>query len=325
LEVQLLVTIGYTLMCEQRGPKDLIDDVQLAERAGFEFAVISDHFHPWLEAQGHSPYAWSVLGAAAQATDRIGLMTYVTCPTIRYHPAIVAQKAATVALLSDGRFRLGLGAGENLNEHVVGKRWPPAHLRHEMLGEAVEIIRALWDGGYLTYQGEHFEVESAKLFDLPDTPPELGIAVSGQASCALAGELADLMIATEPKPELVKMFADAGGAGKGAVAQLPVCWGPDEAACRALAREQFGWAAGGWKVQAELPSPVNFAAYAQFVREDDIAELVPCGPDLDAIVEGVRKFAEAGFTEVALLQIGDAQAEFCDLYQSDLAPALRAL
>src|SRR3954471_17612498 len=308
-----MTDFGYTMMTEQSPPDQLVGDLQKAEAAGFDFSVISDHYQPWLEEQGHSGYAWAILGAAAQATARIGLMTYVTCPTIRYHPAVVAQKAATVALLSDGRFRLGLGAGENLNEHVVGTRWPPAHLRHELLGEAVEIIRALWDGGYVTYQGEHFEVESAKLFDRPETPPQVGVAVSGQASCALAGELADLMIATEPKPELVKMFADAGGAGKGAVAQLPVCWGPDEAACRALAREQFGWVAGGWKVQAELPSPVNFAAYAQFVREDDIAELVPCGPDIEPIIEGVRKFAEAGFTEVALIQIGDAQAEFCDL------------
>jgi G6PDH family F420-dependent oxidoreductase len=320
-----VVAVGYTMMCEQRSPKDLVADLVHAERAGFDFSVISDHFHPWVHAQGHSGYAWSILGAAAQATERLPLMTYVTTPIIRYHPAIVAQKAATIALLSDGRFRLGLGAGEQLNEHVVGRGYPPVDVRHEMLAEAVEIIRALFGGDYVTYHGKHFAVESARLFDRPETPPAIGIAVSGRQSCALAGRLGDLVIATEPKAELVQMFAGAGGAGKPAVAQLPVCWGPDEAACRALAREQFGWAVGGWKVQAELPNPVNFEAYARFVREEDIAELVPCGPSVEGIVRGVREFVDAGFGEVALVQIGDTQAAFCDLYARELAPALRAL
>ena len=320
-----MVEVGYTMMCEQRSPKDLVRDVVLAERAGFDFAVISDHFHPWLEAQGHSPYAWSVLGAAAQATERIPLMTYVTVPIIRYHPAIVAQKAATMALLSDGRFTLGLGTGENLSEHVVGRGWPPVDIRHEMLVEAVEIIRRLFAGGYVTYHGAHFDVEDAKLFDLPDTPPEIGIAVSGRESCTIAGQKADLVIAVEPKSELIEMFAEAGGEGKPAVAQIPVSWGPDEAERRRLAREQFAWAAGGWKVMAELPNPVNFAAYTQFVREDDIAGLIPCGPEVEGIVEGVKQFADAGFTHVALVQIGDAQREFCDFYESELAEALRGL
>jgi alkanesulfonate monooxygenase SsuD/methylene tetrahydromethanopterin reductase-like flavin-dependent oxidoreductase (luciferase family) len=164
-----MTLLGYTMMCEQAGPKQLVRDVALAEEAGFDFAVISDHYFPWLDSQGHSPYAWSVLGAAAQATARIPLMTYVTCPIRRYHPAVVAQKAATMQLLTDGRFTLGLGAGENLNEHIVGGRWPVAGVRHEMLEEAVEIIRALWAGGMVTYRGKHFDVESAKVWDLPDT------------------------------------------------------------------------------------------------------------------------------------------------------------
>ncbi len=199
------------MMCEQAGPKQLVRDVALAEEAGFDFAVISDHYFPWLDSQGHSPYAWSVLGAAAQATDHIPLMTYVTCPIRRYHPAVVAQKAATMQLLSDGRFTLGLGAGENLNEHIVGGRWPLAGVRHEMLEEAVEIIRALWEGDTVTYRGRHFDVESAKVWDLPDTAPPIGIAASGPASCRLAGRHADAMIATEPRPELGQMFDDAGG------------------------------------------------------------------------------------------------------------------
>lgn len=195
------------------------------------------------------------------------MMTYVTCPIIRYHPAVVAQKAATVSLLSGGRFSLGLGAGENLNEHVVGRGWPPADVRHEMLREAIEIIRSLFDGGYVNHHGLYFDVESAKLFDPPEEPVDIGVAVSGRSSCELAGQQGDFVIATEPKPELVEMFREAGGEGKPGVAQIPVCWGESEAECRALAREQFRWAAGGWKVQAELPNPVNFdATRSSFAR-----------------------------------------------------------
>src|SRR5436190_8761776 len=194
-----MTSIGYTMMCEQAGPKQLVRDVVLAEQAGFDFAVISDHYFPWLRSQGHSPYAWSVLGAAAQATERIPLMTYVTCPTTRYHPAVVAQKAATVQLLSQGRFRLGLGSGENLNEHVVGGGWPAPHVRLERLEEAVEIIRSLLAGENVNHHGDHFDVENATLWDLPDAPPPIGVAVSGDRSCELAGRLADLVIATEPE------------------------------------------------------------------------------------------------------------------------------
>ncbi|MDX6381093.1 MAG: hypothetical protein QOI57_2117 [Rubrobacteraceae bacterium] len=319
-----MAEIGYTMMCEQRSPKDLVDDLVHAERAGFDFSVISDHFHPWLEEQGHSGYAWSILGAAAQATERIPLMSYVTCPIIRYHPAIVAQKAATMALLSDGRFSLGLGAGENLSEHVVGRGWPSADMRHDMLVEAIEIIRTLFDGDYVTYRGEHFDVEDAKLFDRPEEPPPIGVAVSGRQSCELAGEQGDFVIAIEPKAELIEMYREAGGGGPG-VAQIPVCYGPDEDECRKLVLEQFRWAANGWKVNAELPNPVNFDAATQWVREEDMASLIPCGPDTEGIVEGVKQFVEAGFEQVALVQVGDRQKEFCEFFERDLAQALQGL
>ena len=209
-----MTLFGYTMMCEQAGPKQLVRDVVLAEEAGFDFAVISDHYFPWLDSQGHSPYAWSVLGAAAQATERIPLMTYVTCPTRRYHPAVVTQKAATMQLLSDGRFTLGLGAGENLNEHIIGGRWPLVGVRHEMLDEAVQVIRALWAGGYVTFRGKHFDVESARIWDLPEAAPPIGIAVSGPASCRLAGRYADVMIAVEPRVQLGEMFDRGGGANR---------------------------------------------------------------------------------------------------------------
>ncbi|HLI25406.1 MAG TPA: TIGR03557 family F420-dependent LLM class oxidoreductase, partial [Acidimicrobiales bacterium] len=255
-----MTSFGYTLMCEQRGPKELVGDLRAAEAAGWDFSVISDHYFPWLDAMGHSPYAWSVLGAAAQATDRIGLMTYVTCPIRRYHPAVVAQKAATMALLSDGRFTLGLGAGENLNEHVVGGGWPPVNTRHAMLDEAVQIITALWGGGYVDFRGEHFEVDSAKLWDVPETPPPLGIAVSGAQSCQLAGRHADMMIAVEPDAELGHLFDEAGGQGKPRVGQLPVSYDTDEDEAKRRAHELFKWFAGGWKVNAELPGPSAFDA-----------------------------------------------------------------
>src|SRR3954470_426883 len=186
-----MVEIGYTLMTEQSDPKSLVRDAVAAEEVGFDFEVSSDHYFPWLDSQGHAPNAWAMLGAVAQATERVDLMTYVTCPIMRYHPTVVAQQAATVGLLSEGRFTLGLGAGENLNEHVVGRAWPPANVRHEMLEEAIEIIRQLFGGGYVDFVGDHFRVDSAKLWDLGDEAPKIGLAVSGTQSAGLAGELAD--------------------------------------------------------------------------------------------------------------------------------------
>ncbi|MGM0356860.1 LLM class F420-dependent oxidoreductase [Streptomyces sp. ECR3] len=318
-----MVKIGYTMMTEQAGPRALVDHVAQAEGVGFDFSVTSDHYFPWLREQGHSPYAWAVLGAAAQATSRIPLMTYVTCPTFRYHPAVVAQKAATLQLLSEGRFRLGLGAGENLNEHVVGGGWPASDVRHERLEEAVGIIRDLFGGKHVTRHGTHFDVESAKLWDLPDEPPPIGIAVSGEQSCRLAGHLADLVIATEPKSELIEAFERHGGTGKPRVGQLPVCYDTDRDAAVKRAHEQFRWFGSGWKVNAELPHPDSFSAATQFVTEEDVAASIPCGDDPEAFVEAVRPYAEAGFTEIALVQIGgDSQPAFLDWSAKTLLPAL---
>jgi G6PDH family F420-dependent oxidoreductase len=320
-----MTLIGYTMMCEQAGPKQLVRDVTLAEEAGFDFAVISDHYFPWLDSQGHSPYAWSVLGAAAQATERIPLMTYVTCPIRRYHPAVVAQKAATMQLLSDGRFTLGLGAGENLNEHIVGGHWPIAGLRHEMLEEAVEIIRALWEGDTVTYRGEHFDVESAKIWDLPDRPPPIGIAVSGPESCRLAGQHADVMIAVEPRPELGQLFDDAGGAGKPRVGQIAVSYDLDEQVGVKRAMDQFRWFTGNWRVNAELPLPASFDGASHTVREEDVSKQMPCGPDVARHVEGIRQFEAAGFTQIALVQVGaETQQQFITWAAKELLPALRA-
>ncbi|WP_367047895.1 LLM class F420-dependent oxidoreductase [Streptomyces sp. Je 1-332] len=321
-----MVQIGYTMMTEQAGPRALVDDLVAAERAGFDFSVTSDHYFPWLDSQGHAPYAWSVLGAAAQATSRIPLMTYVTCPTVRYHPAVVAQKAATMQLLSEGRFRLGLGSGENLNEHVVGAGWPSPQVRLEMLEEAVDIIRALFTGENVNHQGTHFDVSNARLWDVPDKLPPIGVAVSGGRSCSLAGRLADLVIATEPKAELLESFDRHGGSGKPRVGQLPVCFDTDKDAAIARARDQFRWSVGGWPVNSELPGPSGFAGATQYVTREDIAEQIPCGEDVDSFVDAVRPFVDAGFTEVALVQVGgDQQRPFIDWAEQKLLPALREL
>jgi G6PDH family F420-dependent oxidoreductase len=318
--------IGYTLMTEQSEPSWLVRDALAAEQAGFEFEVISDHYFPWLDAQGHAPNAWVTLGAVAHATERVELMTYVTCPTVRYHPAVVAQQAATVGLLSDGRFTLGLGAGENLNEHIVGRGWPPANIRHEMLEEAIEIIQALFGGGYVDYAGKHYRVDSAKLWDVGDPPPRIGVAVSGAQSCEIAGRYADAMIAVEPEAELGAKFEAAGGTGKPRIAQVPICYDPDRDAAITRAHEQFRWFGGGWKVNSELPGPASFAGASQFVTKDDVADAISCGPDVEAHVKAVRAFADAGFTDVAVVQIGgEHQEPFLNWAEKELLPALREL
>jgi G6PDH family F420-dependent oxidoreductase len=311
-------------MGEQSGPNQLVGDAVAAERAGFDFAVASDHYFPWLENQGHSPFVWSVLGAVAHATQRIPFMTYVTCPIIRYHPAVIAQAAATVQLLSEGRFSLGLGAGENLNEHVVGGGWPGVDVRHRMLREAIELIYELWSGEYVTYDGEFFQLDSAKVWDLPEDQPPIGVAVSGPTSCELAGELADAMIAVEPNAELGQLFDAAGGNGKPRVGQVAVCYDRDADDAVQRAHEQFRWFGGGWKVNAELPGPQAFDAAAKYVRREDVAEQIPCGPDVKRHVDAVQQFVDAGFTHVALVQIGaDHQQDFIGWANEELLPALR--
>jgi G6PDH family F420-dependent oxidoreductase len=324
-----MTKFGYTMMCEQSRPDQLVRDVQRAENAGFDFSVISDHYQPWLSSQGHSGYAWAILGAAAQATERIGLMTYVTCPILRYHPAVVAQKAATVQILSGNRFRLGLGAGENLNENVVGQRWPSVGVRHEMLGEAVDVIAGLFDsgdGGSVNYRGKYFDVESARLWDMPEDRVPIGIAVSGPDSCELAGRKGDMMIAVEPEAELGEMFDRAGGGGKSRVGQVAIAYDVDKDAAIKRAHEQFRWFGLGWKVNADLPNPDSFEGATQFVTPEQVAEALSCGPDVDEHVEAVKAFIDAGFDEVALVQIGaDHQELFTTWAEQELLPALRSL
>jgi G6PDH family F420-dependent oxidoreductase len=322
-----MASFGYTMMTEQSRPDALIGDLVAAEAAGFDFSVCSDHYQPWLDSQGHAGYAWSILGAAAQATERIGLMTYVTCPILRYHPAVVAQKAATLGILSGNRFRLGLGSGENLNEHVVGRDWPSVGKRQAMFAEAVEIIAALLGGAErYNFRGRYYDVETAKLWDLPSERVPVGIAVSGEQSCQLAGRHGDLMIAVEPKPELGEMFDAAGGTGKPRVGQIPISYDPDRETAIERAHDQFRWFSFGWKVNADLPNPEGFAAASASVTPEDVAAGIPCGDDVEQAVEAVRPYLEAGFTELAFVQIGgEQQRPFIAWAEAKLLPALRSL
>jgi G6PDH family F420-dependent oxidoreductase len=316
-----MTSFGYTLMTEEHGPKELVANAVAAEEAGFDFATISDHFHPWLDSQGNSPFAWSVLGAVVERTQRMRLMTMVTCPFLRYHPAVVAQSAATLALMSDGRFTLGLGAGENLNEHVVGKGWPPLAVRHRMLAEAIAIMRLLWSGGHHSFRGDYLTLETARLYTLPDSPPPVAVAAGGVQAARLAGERGDALVAIDPDPELIKAYRQAGGKGP-LYGQVAVSWAPDEADATKTAWEGWRFAMPGWKVMAELANPVNFEAATATVRPEDVAGKIPCGPDPERHAAAIAKFVDAGFDHVALVQAGADQAGFLRFWTEELRPRL---
>ncbi len=313
-------------MTEQSGPRELVGYAVDAERAGFDFEVSSDHYSPWLTSQGHAPYAWTVLGAVAQATTSVELATYVTCPIQRYHPAVVAQKAATLQILSEGRFILGLGSGENLNEHITGEGWPPVAQRQDMLEEAITIIRELLTGELITWEGDYFRIDSARIWDAPEVALPIGVAVSGDKSIERFAQLAEHLIAVEPDPELITGWSAANShPGSRSIGQVPICWDPDRTTAVERAHDQFRWFAGGWAVNADLPTPAGFAGASQFVRPEDVAEKIICGPDLDAIVEGVKPYWEAGFTDIALVQVGDeGQQRFLDEAAGPLLEALRS-
>lgn len=314
-------------MTEQSGPKELVGYAVDAEKVGFDFEVSSDHYSPWLVSQGHAPYAWTLLGAVAQATSRVELATYITCPTMRYHPAVVAQKSATLQLLADGRFILGLGSGENLNEHTIGEGWPAVDVRQMMLQEAIQIIRELHSGDLVTWEGEYFRVDSARVWDLPDGGVPIGIAVSGDKSIERFATLGDHLITTEPDAELISSW-DAARPGlplSRKIGQIPISWDPDQNAAIERAHDQFRWFGGGWDVNSDLPTTKGFSAASQFVRPEDVAASIPCGPDLDAVVEAVRPFWEAGFSDIALVQVGDErQQQFLDEAAAPLLEKLRA-
>ncbi len=319
-----MVQLGYTLSSEERAPNDLVRDAQRAEAAGFGFVMISDHYHPWTDRTGHSPFAWTVIGGVATATSRLRLGTGVTCPTVRYHPALVAQMAATASCMMPGRFFLGVGTGEALNEHVTGARWPETAVRQEMLEEAVSVIRLLWQGGMRSHHGKHYTVENAEIFDLPKSPTPLFVAAAGPKSAELAGRIGDGFISTAPKKELIQRFAQHGGAGKETIGQITVCWAADEAAARKTALEWWPNGAIPGELGQELPTPSYFEQASQLVTEDEIAKQIVCGPDPQKHLAEIRKFVDAGFSHVYVHQVGPDQEGFVRFYEREILPRLES-
>jgi G6PDH family F420-dependent oxidoreductase len=315
-----VVEIGYALSSEEHQPNDLVRHARLAEEAGFGFALISDHFHPWVDQQGHCPFVWSVIGGIAQATERLRLGTGVTCPLIRIHPAIVAQAAATSAAMMPGRFFLGVGTGENLNEHVLGDRWPEWEVRAEMLEEAVEVMRLLWQGENASHRGRHYTVQNARLYTVPPQPLEVVVAAGGPQAAELAGRIGDGLCSTAADKAIVQAFERAGGKGKPRYAQVTVCWAADEATARRTAHELWAFSALPGELHQELPSPAHFEQAVQLVTEEQVAESVVCGPDPERHAAKLREYADAGFDHVYVHQVGPDQEGFLRFYSDEVLP-----
>jgi coenzyme F420-dependent glucose-6-phosphate dehydrogenase len=313
---------GYALSSEEHGPRELVANARKSEAAGFEFAMISDHFHPWTDSQGQSPFVWSVIGGIAEATERVRLGTGVTCPTIRIHPAIVAHAAATAAAMMPGRFFLGLGTGENLNEHVVGEGWPAPDERLAMLEEAIEVMRLLWQGGEQTHRGSFYDVEQARLYTLPEQPVEIAVAAAKPNAAELAGRQADAFINTSPDAELIEQFQSAGGAGKPRYGQITMCWAETGREGAKTACEIWPNAALGGDLGYELPRPAHFEQATADLTPDDLAEAIPWGPDPDRYLEDIRKYEQAGYTHIYFHQIGHDQDGFFRFWTEELEPKL---
>jgi len=313
--------LGYTLSSEEFDASTLVSQAERAERAGFAFASISDHFHPWIDEQGESPFVWGALGAISQRTERIELITGVTCPTTRIHPAIVAQAAATAASLLPGRFSLGVGSGENLNEHILGGRWPGVVERQDRLEEAIEVIRELWSGKLTSHRGEHFVVENARLYSLPDEPPPLLVAVAGESSVELAARHGDGLIGTSPVAESVEQFRGEGGEGKPTYGQLHVCWAENEDAAKELALKQWPNGAISGSYFLELPLPAHFEEAAEVLDTDDVAESIVCGPDPERHRAAIQEYVEAGYDHVYVHQVGPDQEGLFDFYEREVLPS----
>lgn len=312
--------LGYFLSSEEWGPKDLVAQAVKAQQAGFDRLWISDHFHPWNDAQGHSPFVWSTIGAIASATTGMTVTTAVTCPTIRIHPAIIAQAAATSAVLLDGRFNLGVGSGEALNEHVLGDRWPGAAERLEMLEEAIEVIRLLWQGGVQEHRGRHYRVEHCRIYDLPDELPKVIVSGFGSRSVELAARVGDGYCTVGPDAESVQMFRSGGGDGKLVQGGLKVCWGTDEQRAQTHVYKLWPNEALPGELAQILPTPAHFEQAAEIVSEDMVVSDVPCGPDLDRHLEAIDAYAQAGFDELYVNQIGPDQDEFFAAYGEHVTP-----
>ncbi|MCW3066613.1 MAG: class F420-dependent oxidoreductase, partial [Solirubrobacterales bacterium] len=301
-----MATIGYFLACEEHGAPDLVAISRRAEEAGFRAAWISDHYHPWNDEQGESPHVWTALGAIAAATRELRVTTAVTCPTVRIHPAVVAQAAATTATLLPGRFGLGVGSGEALNEHILGAVWPEAEVRLEMLEEAVAVIRLLWQGGFQSHHGRHYTIENARIYSLPDELPPILVSAFGPKAVDSAARIGDGFMSVQPDADGLKRYRDHDGRGP-AQGGFKVCWAADEAEARRTAHRLWPNEALPGELAQILPSPRHFEQASEIVTEDMVAEQVPCGPDPEPVVAKIREFLDAGFDEVYVNQIGPDQ------------------
>jgi G6PDH family F420-dependent oxidoreductase len=316
--------IGYFLSCEEWAPRDLLEQAGRAKEAGFEALWISDHFHPWNDEQGHSPFVWSVIGGVSQVAPGMHVTTAVTCPTVRIHPAVIAHAAATSAVMLEGRFSLGLGTGEALNEHIFGDRWPGAAERREMLEEAIEVIRLLWQGGVRSHRGRHYRVEHARLYDLPERPPAIIVSGFGPKAVEMAARIGDGFCTVGPDAESVKQFR--GASRDGAVVQggLKVCYGPDAAKARQTVHRLWPNEALPGEMAQILPTPAHFEQASQLVTEEMAVADIPCGPDIDKHVEAIQAYADAGFDELYINQVGPEQDAFFTAYRDEVLPRLRA-
>jgi G6PDH family F420-dependent oxidoreductase len=312
--------LGYFLSSEEWGPDDLVWQARRAEEAGFEALWISDHYHPWIDEQGNSPFVWAVIGAIAQATERLPLTTGVTCPTLRLHPAVTAQAAATAACMLPGRFALGVGSGEALNEHIFGDRWPEVEERLEMLEEAVEVMRLLWRGGQRSHRGRHYRVENARIYTLPDGPPRVIVSGFGPKATDVAARIGDGYATTTADGDLITRFREGGGADKVVQAGTKVCFGEDEAAARRTAHRLWPNEVLPGELAQVLPTPAHFEQACQLVTEDMVAGSVPCGPDLERHVASLQGFADTGVDELFVQQIGPDQEAFFAAYERDVLP-----
>jgi G6PDH family F420-dependent oxidoreductase len=308
--------IGIFLSSEEHGPLDLVSQAKLAEEAGFHSLFISDHFHPWLDRQGQSPFVWGVIGAIAASTSH-KVTTGVTCPTVRIHPAILAQAAATSQLLLEGRFVFGVGSGEALNEHILGDRWPSVEIRHKMLEEALEVIRLLWQGGLVNHHGEFYVVENARLYSTPVVPPPIAISGFGPLATELAARVGDGFITGSPDADLLRKYREGGGNGP-SIAAVKVCWGRDEKKARKVAHDLWPTECLPGQLSQELALPSHYESAVEIVTEDMVADVIACGPDPERHVKAISAYLEAGFDEVYVNQIGSDQEGFFEFYANEL-------
>lgn len=318
------IQFGYKLSSEEFPAKELVRFARAAEEHEFSFALISDHYHPWTDRQGQSPFVWSVIGGISQITQKLVVGTGVTCPALRIHPAIIAQAAATVASMMPGRFFLGVGTGENLNEHILGQGWPEVSVRQERLAEAIEVIGVLWRGGQQSHHGKYFVVENARVYSLPEKPPPLLVAAAGKKSVELALKLGDGLIGTEPNREMIAQYRKNGGAGKPCYAEVTVCFDEGEQPAKQTAQEIWPVAGLPSPLMQELPLPSHFEKAGKLVTQDKLAETVACGPDPQKHLKIIRQYIDAGYDHICIHQIGPQQEQFMDFYAREIFPQISA-